>query len=87
MTYLVSANELRGRGAQAPLRGVGRRESCQRQMHPPIDKVLLIELPARDVAGLRGEGRKARDIGWSKLSSDQYQTLVKQMVAEDAEAN
>jgi hypothetical protein len=45
-------------------------------IHPPIDRVLLDSLCARNIGGLLDDWQSARQIGWSKLSSKQYEDLI-----------
>jgi hypothetical protein len=45
-------------------------------LDPPIDSLLLDELWAKDIGGLRAEWAKARMIRWSRFTSDQYQCLI-----------
>jgi len=47
-----------------------------RALHPPIDSVLLDELSARNVGGLRAEWNVARKVRWSKFDSTQYETVI-----------
>jgi hypothetical protein len=46
-------------------------------LHPPIDSVLLKELAAQDLGGLRREWNEARRIRWSRFTSDQYERVVR----------
>jgi len=45
-------------------------------LHPPIDSLLLDELAAANVGGLKPVWKAAKKIRWSKLDSDQYATLI-----------
>jgi hypothetical protein len=45
-------------------------------LHPPIDRLLLNHLITNDFAGQKAIWRHARDIGWSKLSQEQYEQLI-----------
>jgi hypothetical protein len=45
-------------------------------LHPPLDSLLLDELWAKDIGGLRADWAKARMIRWSKFSSDQYESVI-----------
>lgn len=47
-------------------------------LHPPIDEVLLDAMFHNDVGGLRAAlWTKARKVRWSKLSSDQYEEVIR----------
>ena len=48
-----------------------------RALHPPIDSVLLDELSAQDVGGLRAEWNLARRVRWSNFDSVQYETVIR----------
>jgi hypothetical protein len=48
-----------------------------RALHPPIDSVLLDELSAENIGGLRHVWNEARRIRWSKFNSEQYETVIK----------
>ena len=45
-------------------------------LHPPIDSLLLDELVAKNIGELKQEWKTAKKIRWSKLSSEQYETLI-----------
>ena len=45
-------------------------------MHPPIDSLLLDELYANDVAGLKKIWASARKQRWSKFSSSEYEAVI-----------
>jgi len=45
-------------------------------LHPPIDSLLLDELYTRDVGGLREEWATARQLRWSKFTSEQYEAVI-----------
>ncbi len=45
-------------------------------LHPPIDSVLLDELSAQDIGGLRRNWNEARRIRWSKFDSEQYESVI-----------
>ncbi|MEW6426888.1 MAG: hypothetical protein AB1568_02510 [Thermodesulfobacteriota bacterium] len=45
-------------------------------LHPPIDSVLLDELSAQNIGGLRHAWNEARRIRWSKFDSQQYETVI-----------
>ncbi|MCH7727559.1 MAG: hypothetical protein IH991_13900 [Planctomycetes bacterium] len=45
-------------------------------IHPPIDSVLLKELYKRNVGGQRNAWKDAMKARWSKLDSEQYETLI-----------
>jgi len=45
-------------------------------IHPPIDSILLDELYHKDIGGFRQKWNQYRKIRWSKLSSDQYESLI-----------
>ncbi|MGD9365696.1 MAG: hypothetical protein PVH87_08385 [Desulfobacteraceae bacterium] len=45
-------------------------------IHPPIDSILLDSLCASNTGGLLDNWQFARQIGWSKLSSKQYEDLI-----------
>lgn len=48
----------------------------QRFIHPPIDRLLLNELYARNFGGVGPFWRQYRDIGWSAFSAEQYEAVV-----------
>ena len=45
-------------------------------LHPPIDSVLLNELSDQNIGGHRRAWNEARRIRWSKLDSQQYETVI-----------
>lgn len=45
-------------------------------LHPPIDRLLLDELYANDIGGLRNAWSKARKQRWSKFDSGQYEDVI-----------
>jgi len=45
-------------------------------LHPPIDKLLLEELAAKNFGDVVKEWRQASRNGWSKLNSDDYERLI-----------
>jgi hypothetical protein len=47
-----------------------------RALHPPIDSVLLKELSKKNVGGVRPVWNQAQAWRWSKLDSDQYETVI-----------
>jgi hypothetical protein len=47
-----------------------------RALHPPIDSLLLKELAKKNVGGVRPLWRTAQAWRWSKLTSDQYETVI-----------
>jgi len=47
-----------------------------RNLHPPIDRVLLTALAERNIGGYAKEWRKARQTGWSKFTSEDYENLI-----------
>jgi hypothetical protein len=47
-----------------------------RELHPPIDSVLLDELSVQDVGGRRTEWDVARRVRWSRFNSMQYETVI-----------
>lgn len=47
-----------------------------RSLHPPIDSVLLKELAAQNIGGLRKAWKLAGKIRWSKFDSDQYEEVI-----------
>jgi len=46
-------------------------------LHPPIDSILLSELSVQNFGGFQKAWDEARKIRWSKLNSDQYETVIK----------
>ncbi|MGE3077253.1 MAG: hypothetical protein AB7J35_21230 [Dehalococcoidia bacterium] len=48
-----------------------------RNLHPPIDRVLLDTLAKQDIAGERAEWRKAASAGWSKFGSGEYENVIR----------
>jgi len=48
-----------------------------RDLHPPIDDVLLCTLADLNVGGYARQWRSARYTRWSKLGSDQYEQLIR----------
>jgi hypothetical protein len=48
-----------------------------RAIHPPIDSVLLDALYKGNIGGLRDDWQSARQIRWPKLSSKQYEALIR----------
>jgi len=46
-------------------------------LHPPIDSVLLKELSAQNVGGLRSSWNVAKAVKWSKFNSEQYESVIK----------
>lgn len=50
-------------------------------LHPPIDSVLLEELSAQNLGGLRREWNKAKAIRWSNFTSEQYETVIRNIRA------
>jgi hypothetical protein len=50
-----------------------------RNLHPPIDDVLLKTLAERDCGKLKKEWRKARMKRWSKFTSDDYEDLIEKI--------
>jgi hypothetical protein len=47
-----------------------------RNLHPPIDGGLLRTLAERNIGGCAKEWRKARQTGWSKFSSQDYEQVI-----------
>lgn len=47
-----------------------------RQVHPPIDGLILGELYRRDCAGLRSVWRELRSRGWSRFDSKEYERAI-----------
>jgi hypothetical protein len=47
-----------------------------RNLHPPIDDVLLRTLADLDIGGYAKQWREARQMRWSKLSSEQYEDVI-----------
>ena len=47
-----------------------------KNLHPPIDDVMLRELARLDVGGYRKEWQRARTVRWSKLDSNGYERLI-----------
>jgi hypothetical protein len=45
-------------------------------LHPPIDSLLLDELYAENIGGQRAAWSDARRLKWSKLTSEQYESVV-----------
>lgn len=45
-------------------------------IHPPIDSVLLDELYARNIGGMKTQWAVARNARWSNLSREQYEGLI-----------
>ena len=50
-----------------------------RNLHPPIDDVLLKTLAERDIGKLKKEWRKARMKRWSKFTSEDYEDLIEKI--------
>ena len=46
-------------------------------LHPPIDSLLLDTLSKENVGGLKAEWNRFRRVRWSKLSSEQYEDVIK----------
>lgn len=47
-----------------------------RGLHPPVDWILLDHLAKSDVGGLRSKWNKAKNKGWSKYNSDEYEEVI-----------
>jgi len=47
-----------------------------RDLHPPIDGLLLDSLYRENVGGLRHDWSKTRKTRWSRLNSDEYENLI-----------
>ena len=47
-----------------------------RNLHPPIDDVMLRTLARQDIGGYRKEWQRARTARWSKLDSNGYERLT-----------
>ena len=47
-----------------------------KNLHPPIDDVMLRELARLDVGGYRKEWQRVRTVRWSKLDSNGYERLI-----------
>jgi hypothetical protein len=47
-----------------------------RNLHPPIDDVLLRTLADLDIGGYAKQWREAHQTRWSKLSSEQYEAVI-----------
>jgi hypothetical protein len=47
-----------------------------RNLHPPIDEILLKTLALNDVGGLAKQWRKFRQKRWSKLGSQDYESVI-----------
>lgn len=45
-------------------------------IHPPIDRVLLDALYKQNVSNKKAEWQAARKVRWSKLNSNQYQSVI-----------
>jgi hypothetical protein len=45
-------------------------------LHPPIDSLLLDNLHNNDIGGQREQWGIARRLRWSKLNSDQYESVI-----------
>ena len=45
-------------------------------LHPPIDRVLLATLIAKDFGGKQQVWQEARDIGWTHFNSKDYETVI-----------
>lgn len=52
-----------------------------RSLHPPIDSLLLDELSAQNVGGLRRVWKDAIRIRWSKFDSKQYEIVIQNICA------
>lgn len=50
-----------------------------RGIHPPIDRLLLMELAAKDVGGLRPFWREYAHKGWSNFESGDYENVIKKL--------
>ena len=48
-----------------------------KNLHPPIDDVMLRTLARLDIGGYRKEWQRARAARWSKLDSDGYEQLIR----------
>jgi hypothetical protein len=57
--------------------GENHAEPKVRAIHPPIDSVLLDDLYNQNVGNLKSEWHKARTARWSKLTSNQYEDIIK----------
>ena len=47
-----------------------------RNLHPPIDGVLVRTLAELDIGGYAKQWRKVRKTRWSKLNSEQYEAMI-----------
>jgi hypothetical protein len=49
-------------------------------IHPPIDALLLESLYKNDVGGAKKKWKKAKNIRWSKFSSEDYQEVIDEII-------
>jgi hypothetical protein len=57
--------------------GENHAEPKVRAIHPPIDSVLLDDLYNQNIGDLKSEWQKARKARWSKLTSNEYEDIIK----------
>jgi hypothetical protein len=46
-------------------------------LHPPIDRELLKELASKDIGGHKRYWKRASDRGWTKITSNEYEELIR----------
>ncbi|WOG30124.1 hypothetical protein [Endozoicomonas sp. 8E] len=56
--------------------GDNHNDSKVKAIHPPIDSVLLDDLYKQDIGSQKSEWQKARKARWSKLTSNEYESVI-----------